>query len=457
MKNITTIFLCILSALSVYGQTEKVKGSIASSDTADLAILNIYSDSFPHVSVLFKAQTRKGEPVWNLTKEKMIAKENSQICEVVSLEQISKNKPINIGIVIDHSGSMLYDYKQLYDQNRMPLFSFDKDYVLKLPIGYKPPIENAKSAVKHFVSSFNSKKDFVSIIGFSTKVDKILRLTQNVKEINSIVDGMQADSSTALYDAMLAGINQLNKSKGVKVLVVLTDGMDNSSKYKWDDVVALANGQEIPIYIIGLGDVYVDTLQMITNTTKGQFYNIQSGNLLDSIYTAISIQVQAFYNLVYISPNFSSADSTRQIELSFDIDKIYLVTNPSILHFPKEVLEFIASKEKEKQYLLYGGLALVVLISAGTILYRIQRKKKISPTIIRKVYPNPTTGTINLDYKSGIGKLQIVNLNGQIVKSINLTGIETQFDLTDLQNGNYIAMIHSDGGQSNAMKFIIQQ
>lgn len=387
----------------------------------------------------------------------MIAKENSQICEVVSLEQISKNKPINIGIVIDHSGSMLYDYKQLYDQNRMPLFSFDKDYVLKLPIGYKPPIENAKSAVKHFVSSFNSKKDFVSIIGFSTKVDKILLLTQNVKEINSIVDGMQADSSTALYDAMLAGINQLNKSKGVKVLVVLTDGMDNSSKYKWDDVVALANGQEIPIYIIGLGDVYVDTLQMITNATKGQFYNIQSGNLLDSIYAAISIQVQAFYNLVYISPNFSSADSTRQIELSFDIDKIYLVTNPSILHFPKEVLEFIASKEKEKQYLLYGGLALVVLISAGTILYRIQRKKKISPTIIRKVYPNPTTGTINLDYKSGIGKLQIVNLNGQIVKSINLTGIETQFDLTDLQNGNYIAMIYSDGGQSNGMKFIIQQ
>ncbi len=457
MKNITTIFLCILSALSVYGQTEKVKGSIASSDTADLAVLNIYPDSFPHVSVLFKAQTRKGEPVWNLTKEKMIAKENSQICEVVSLEQISKNKPINIGIVIDHSGSMLYDYKQLYDQNRMPLFSFDKDYVLKLPIGYKPPIENAKSAVKHFVSSFNSKKDFVSIIGFSTKVDKILLLTQNVKEINSIVDGMQADSSTALYDAMLAGINQLNKSKGVKVLVVLTDGMDNSSKYKWDDVVALANGQEIPIYIIGLGDVYVDTLQMITNATKGQFYNIQSGNLLDSIYAAISIQVQAFYNLVYISPNFSSADSTRQIELSFDIDKIYLVTNPSILHFPKEVLEFIASKEKEKQYLLYGGLALVVLISAGTILYRIQRKKKISPTIIRKVYPNPTTGTINLDYKSGIGKLQIVNLNGQIVKSINLTGIETQFDLTDLQNGNYIAMIYSDGGQSNGMKFIIQQ
>lgn len=457
MKNITTIFLCILPALSVYGQTEKVKGSIASSDTADLAILNIYPDSFPHVSVLFKAQTRKGEPVWNLTKEKMIAKENSQICEVVSLEQISKNKPINIGIVIDHSGSMLYDYKQLYDQNGMPLFSFDKDFVPKLPIGYKPPIENAKSAVKHFVSSFNSKKDFVSIIGFSTKVDKILQLTQNVKEINSIVDGMQADSFTALYDAMLAGINQLIKSKGVKVLVVLTDGMDNSSKYKWDDVVALASGQEIPIYIIGLGDVYVDTLQMITNATKGQFYNIQSGNLLDSIYAAISIQVQAFYNLVYISPNFSSADSTRQIELSFDIDKIYLVTNPSILHFPKEVLEFIASKEKEKQYLLYGGLALAVLISAGTILYRIQRKKKISPTIIRKVYPNPTTGTINLDYKSGIGKLQIVNLNGQIVKSINLTGIETQFDLTDLQNGNYIAMIHSDGGQSNGMKFIMKQ
>ncbi|MBO9203244.1 MULTISPECIES: hypothetical protein [Niastella] len=48
---------------------------------------------------VFKAETRKGEPVWNLTKEKMAVKENIQLCQVVSLAQISKYKPINLGII----------------------------------------------------------------------------------------------------------------------------------------------------------------------------------------------------------------------------------------------------------------------------------------------------------------------------------------------------------------------
>jgi hypothetical protein len=38
-----------------------------------------------------------------------------------------------------------------------------------------------------------------------------------------------------------------------------------------------------------------------------------------------------------------------------------------------------------------------------------------------------------------------------------INGTETQFDLTDLQDGNYIAVIQADGQQSNAIKFILQR
>src|SRR5688572_5608840 len=100
MKNIIALFLATTFSLVVVGQTQIVKGNLSTVDTADLTILNIYPDSFPNVSVVFKAETRKGEPVWNLTVEKMIVKENAQNCDVISLEQISKYKPINLGIVI---------------------------------------------------------------------------------------------------------------------------------------------------------------------------------------------------------------------------------------------------------------------------------------------------------------------------------------------------------------------
>ncbi len=456
MKKLTTVFVATIFSLTVFGQTEKVQGNLSTADTADLTILNIYPDSFPNVSVVFKAETRKGEPVWNLTKEKMKVKENSQDCEVISLEQISKNKPINLGIVIDHSGSMSVDLSQLYDKNGTALYSFDAHFNPIFPKGYTSPIDNAKTAVKSFVTSFDSKKDFISIIGFSNIVGRKLSLTQNIGEINAIVDSMQADFSTALYDAMITGIDEIKKSDGVKVLVVLTDGQDNASISKWNDVVDKAIKEDIPIYIIGLGNVNKDTLQLIAKSTKGQFYFTQSSSSLNTVYAAISKQVQAFYNLVYSSPNFSSADSIRQIELSFYIDSIFLVTNPATLNLPTEVIAVIEQKEKEKEYLLYGGIATAILIAAGTLLFYYRREKKNQPTI-KKLYPNPTNGNINLDFVSGGGQIQIINLSGQVAKTIEISGSETQFDLSDLQDGNYVAVIHSDGQQSNGIKFILQR
>lgn len=458
MKNLTTLILTIFFSLSVIGQTKKVKGNLSTIDTADLTILNIYPDSFPNVSVVFKAETRKSEPVWNLTKENMKVKENSQYCDVISLEQISKNKPINLGIVIDHSGSMQYDNSQLYDKDGNPLFSYDAHFYPVLPKGYNAPIDNAKSAIKNFVATFNTKKDFISVVGFSNVVDYKLPLTQDVFQVNSLVDSMGAEFSTALYDAMITGIDELKESNGVKVLVVLTDGQDNSSKSKWNEVVAIANNENIPIYIIGIGDVNIDTLTIIANSTKGKFYFTQSSNSLNTVYAEISKQVQAFYNLVYSSTNFSSADSSRQIELTFDIDSIYLVTNASISNFPIEVVEFVAKKEREKQYLLYGGIALVVLIATGSLLFKVQRRirSKAYPNI-KNLFPNPTDGRINLDYVCGLGQLQILNLSGQLIKTIEINGTEKQFDLTDLGEGNYIAVIKADGKQSNAIKFILQR
>ena len=374
MKYITILLFVAVTTLATYGQVEKVKGRLFS-DTADLKIINVYPDSFPNISVVFKAERRNGEPLWNLTKDKMKVQENTQHCNVVSLEQISKNKPINIGIVIDHSGSMQHDDYQLYDKSGNYLLKFDENGSFVYPNNYIAPIDNAKSAVKTFASSFNTRKDLISVIGFSRTVDKKLPLTQDISKINLVVDSMVADYSTALYDAMIFGIEEIKNANGIKVLVVLTDGQDNSSQSKWTDVIERATITNIPVYIIGLGDVNVDILKSIADSTKGQFYFTQSSNSLNTVYAEISRQVQAFYNLVYHSTNFSSADSSRTIELSFDIDSIYLVTDPVKTTLSLEVVEFIASKEKEKQYIIYGGIALCLLVGSGILLFYFKRKK----------------------------------------------------------------------------------
>ena len=155
MKIKNSLFALLLISTVCYGQQDKVKGKLSSKDTADLTILKIAPANFPEVSVLFKAETRKGEPVWNLTKEKMNVLENEQACKVVLLEPVTQNKPINLGIVIDHSGSMAVD-ASLFSEDGMPLFYVDDVGNPIYPDGYLPPIEHAKNAVKKFVKRNSS-------------------------------------------------------------------------------------------------------------------------------------------------------------------------------------------------------------------------------------------------------------------------------------------------------------
>lgn len=444
--------------IPVFSQTEPVKGTVSTSDTARISILRVFPDSFPNVAVVFRAEKKSGEPVWNLTREMMQVKENKQDCEVVSLHKIADSKAVNIGIVFDHSGSMAVDEADFYAADGTALFTIDSLGMPVMPPGYKSPLANAQNAVKEFTASFNAQKDYISLIGFSSAVDIRQPLTHDMSQINKLVDGMKPDFSTAFYDALLEGIQQVKGAVGVNVIVAMTDGRDNSSHVSWEQVVEKANKEKIPLYIIGFGGANKDTLQLIASKTNGQFYFASSSASLKQIYALISKQVQAFYEMVYTSANLKSTDTDREIALTFETDSMYIESSPLVVNLPHEVVHYLERKEKEKQYLIYGGIGLLVVVAAGTLFYRFRKKKSI-PTdqpLIIKLYPNPTAGIITLEYRSGPGILQITGMDGKTGQSIPLSGPENQFDLSALVNGTYVAVIHSEGKQSNPVQFIIQ-
>jgi Ca-activated chloride channel family protein len=439
----TLLLLCFLvSTCHIFAQPDLVHGNIFATDTVELSILGVYPDSFPNVSVVFKAETPQRKPIWNLMVQDMRAEENKRVCEVISVEPLSDNKPIHIGLVLDHSGSMMYDFSQLYDAQGNPLFTLNEQFE-PIMLGYSAPIDRAKQAVKGFVTSFDGQKDFLGLVGFSTTVDRRVELTHDTNRIIQSVDSMEADFSTALYDAMIEGVRVVNKADGVKVLVVLTDGHDNASRNGWRDVVGEANRANVPVYVIGLGDVSRDTLSMIARSTKGTFYHTQTAAALDSIYRAISEQVQAYYNLVYRSDNLSAMDSMRSIELSFNVKDLHIITEPESALFPTELIAYMESKEKTLNYLLYGGLSILAIALLGTIVYRVNRwwSRPHEPVELIQLYPNPASDIINLDYTGQPGPILIYNSMGQEVKSFYDTSDKHQFDVSDLPTGTYFLIM----------------
>ena len=65
------------------------------------------------------------------------------------------------------------------------------------------------------------------------------------------------------------------------------------------------------------------------------------------------------------------------------------------------------------------------------------------------VYPNPSTGLVNLASKNNttINTIQITDLNGHVVRNINTNGIsETQINISDFTAGMYFLNVQTDSG-----------
>jgi Ca-activated chloride channel family protein len=313
--------------------------------------------------LVFRAETPEGEPAWNLMKKDMIVKENDDTCEVISIEPISTNRPIYIGLTMDHSYSMSFS---LSFSNIIKWIRGRKDSIIS-------PLDYSKTSAKLFISTFNIKKDYISIVAFGSSVDVELPLTQDTALLTKTINNIKLNGSTALYDAMLAGMKQINNRKGVNILVALTDGMENASSTTWQNVVDFSKLNNIPIYIIGLGSVDVDTLQIMAKETTGQFYHTNSSSSLVDIYKKISKQIQSFYALEYKSQNAALVNDKHNVKISFDINSIYLANDP----LDPDVVTYLKEKNFNKRLRYFGIVSVFVLTGFGTIsLIYIRRKRR---------------------------------------------------------------------------------
>jgi len=462
---ILLFFAALLIPTLVLTQTDSISGGIGTSVGARITILGVYPDSFPNVSVVFRAETENGEPILNLTTNNVFVSENGQPCELLSVEPVAVKQPVLMSLVVDHSGSMILDYSQFFNEKGEPLTVLPDTFRVFLygwdsmywPAGYVPPIENARSAIKDFVSGFNSDKDRMGMVGFSTQPDLIVPLTNSKSELLTAANSIQPDGSTALYASMMEGLNLLDMQQGIPVMIVMTDGYDNMSTIHPTAVIARARDMEVPIYVIGLGSVNKDTLQIIADSTSGEAFFISSATALPEIYAKIGRKVQSFYNLVYRSPNMEAADSNRSVIINFSMPGVQITKNAAHdMALPHDIQEYLRAKEQERTYYLFGGIGLAAVAGATSLLFLYKRKKKNENGVF-KVYPNPSDGHFTLEQPFGAGVLVLMNTSGAIVAEKKITQLHSEQDLSNLESGTYIAQITATDGRQLTNRIIIQK
>jgi len=176
---------------------------------------------------------------------------------------------------------------------------------------------NRIAVVKSVVSQFIEERpdDRIGIVAFAGAPYLVSPLTldhgwlqQNLER----VDVGNVDDGTAIGSAIAAGVNHLRTTRAKsKVLVLLTDGVNNTGKMPPLAAAEAAKALGVKIYTIGVGvrgmvsipvkdnagrthiirttvDVDEKTLQSIAAETGGQFYRATDTDSLRNIYAQIN-------------------------------------------------------------------------------------------------------------------------------------------------------------------------
>ncbi len=164
--------------------------------------------------------------------------------------------------------------------------------------------QNGKSrldAVKEAAAAFIARRqnDRIGIVLFSEQTNLYMPLTVDSHALNKMLSGVQPGllgSLTAIGDALGLSLKYLENSKAQhKVIVLLTDGVNNAGNLAPRDALRAAEQQSVRIYTIGVGSankrgtgVDVDFLNQAAERTNGKFFMVNDPLALDQAYLEIS-------------------------------------------------------------------------------------------------------------------------------------------------------------------------
>ncbi len=135
-----------------------------------------------------------------------------------------------------------------------------------------------KTAFHSFIDSLTAQ-DEAAVLYFNTTVTTAQTMTADTALLHAAVNGIPAAGGTAAWDGLWAGVQEIiaNGTGSCRSVLLITDGMDNSSTHFPNDVIRLAADNRVHLFSVGLGSA-IDTtaLSLTAQLTGGLFRHISS-------------------------------------------------------------------------------------------------------------------------------------------------------------------------------------
>jgi Ca-activated chloride channel homolog len=244
---------------------------------------------------------RQGGYVTGLNKSDFRLYLNGQQSNIQFFRQ-DLNTPVSVGIVVDTSGSM------------------------------EPKLAQARLAIAQFLRDLNDRDD-VFLIAFSSRPFLLQPFTTDHRLVMSRLALLHAYGQTSLFDAILEGLLMVQHGRYDKrALLVVTDGMDNTSVHSLNQVAARARQEGVLVYSIGIGDpnassaptivfgpfavggdverVDARTLYSLSSETGAKTFIIRrigDGDVMRRACANISTELREQYTIGFVAPDPGAA------------------------------------------------------------------------------------------------------------------------------------------------------
>lgn len=206
------------------------------------------------------------------------------------------DQPLHVILLIDYSESMLEE----------------------LPV--------VKEAAKQFARALLRPQDRLAVVGFNQTTFWMTGYTNDPNGVAQAVDRVKPIGETHLYDSTIEMLYELQKTPGRHALILLTDGVDQGSRFKLDHLVHYARYAGVPVYPVvknkmlsrwmklGVGRLQARRLSAIAEDTGATYFIIQSERELAGVYTRIAQELRQQYQVVFHSES-DVADQWRSLKI----------------------------------------------------------------------------------------------------------------------------------------------
>jgi VWFA-related protein len=259
-------------------------------------ITQVDNSKFPQVTVYVSVVNSKGEPV-AVDPKQLEIRENGKVIPVKDLEGAAQVGPLTTLLVMDISGSMEKGGK----------------------------LDSAKSVAKEYIAQMR-EGDQAGIILFNTLVRTSQVIKGNKPELLSAIDMISAGGDTAMYDALISAVGQLNGVSGRKAILVYTDGLDNRSKSTAENVISTIGSGGLTISTVGFGDASQGlgsqesldevALKHLAEKSGGRYGFAANQQELSDLYASFGRSMRSEYEITYQSPSSMRNGINRGISVT---------------------------------------------------------------------------------------------------------------------------------------------